>query len=65
MPLERALDTIDMQIIKPMMKKGLLGGLYKANLAGTADQASRGARVIAMELYPGYWDFISINGRTL
>jgi HAE1 family hydrophobic/amphiphilic exporter-1 len=38
MPLERALDTIDTQIIVPMTKKGLLGGLYKANLAGTADK---------------------------
>ena len=37
-PLERAIETIDTQIIKPMTEEGLLGGLYKANLAGTADK---------------------------
>ena len=51
MPLERALDTIDMQIIKPMMKKGLLGGLYKANLAGTADKLQEARKSLQ-------WNFI-------
>jgi HAE1 family hydrophobic/amphiphilic exporter-1 len=55
MPLERALDTIDMQIIKPMMKKGLLGGLYKANLAGTADKLQEARESLQ-------WNFILAIG---
>jgi HAE1 family hydrophobic/amphiphilic exporter-1 len=51
MPLERALDIIDTQIIKPMMKKGLLGGLYKANLAGTADKLQEARKSLQ-------WNFI-------
>lgn len=55
MPLERALDTIDMQIIKPMKKKGLLGGLYKANLAGTADKLQEARESLR-------WNFILAIG---
>lgn len=55
MPLERALDTIDMQIIKPMMEKGLLGGLYKANLAGTADKLQEARESLQ-------WNFILAIG---
>ena len=51
MPLERALGIIDTQIIKPMMKKGLLGGLYKANLAGTADKLQEARKSLQ-------WNFI-------
>ena len=51
MPLERALGVIDTQIIKPMMKKGLLGGLYKANLAGTADKLQEARKSLQ-------WNFI-------
>ncbi|MHC4454131.1 MAG: efflux RND transporter permease subunit [Planctomycetota bacterium] len=48
MPLERALDTIDTQIIAPMTKKGLLGGLYKANLAGTADKLQEARKALQL-----------------
>jgi HAE1 family hydrophobic/amphiphilic exporter-1 len=51
MPLERALDIIDIQIIKPMVKKGLLGGLYKANLAGTADKLQEARKSLQ-------WNFV-------
>jgi hydrophobic/amphiphilic exporter-1 (mainly G- bacteria), HAE1 family len=51
MPLERALGTIDAQIIRPMMEKGLLGGLYKANLAGTADKLQEARKSLQ-------WNFI-------
>ncbi len=51
MPLERAINIIDTQIIKPMMDKGLLGGLYKANLAGTADKLQEARKSLQ-------WNFI-------
>jgi HAE1 family hydrophobic/amphiphilic exporter-1 len=51
MPLERAIGMIDTQIIKPMMKSGLLGGLYKANLAGTADKLQEARKSLQ-------WNFI-------
>ena len=51
MPLERALDIIDTQILKPMVKKGLLGGLYKANLAGTADKLQEARKSLQ-------WNFV-------
>jgi HAE1 family hydrophobic/amphiphilic exporter-1 len=50
MPLERALETIDTKIIAPMVKKGLLGGLYKANLAGTADKLQEARRALQWNL---------------
>ncbi|MEE9603938.1 MAG: efflux RND transporter permease subunit, partial [Candidatus Scalindua sp.] len=51
MPLERALDTIDTQIITPMTERGLLGGLYKANQAGTADKLQDARKALQ-------WNFI-------
>ena len=51
MPLETALDIIDTQILKPMVKKGLLGGLYKANLAGTADKLQEARKSLQ-------WNFV-------
>ncbi len=48
MPLERALNTIDTQIIAPMTKKGLLGDLYKANLAGTADKLQEARKALQL-----------------
>jgi len=51
MPLERALDIIDTQILNPMVKKGLLGGLYKANLAGTADKLQEARKSLQ-------WNFV-------
>jgi len=49
-PLERAIDTIDTKIITPMRKKGLLGGLYRANLAGTADKLQEARRALQWNL---------------
>ena len=51
MPLERALNIIDTQILNPMVKKGLLGGLYKANLAGTADKLQEARKSLQ-------WNFV-------
>ncbi|MCP5003447.1 MAG: efflux RND transporter permease subunit [Planctomycetes bacterium] len=51
MPLEGALNLIDTQIISPMIKNGKLGGLYKANLAGTADKLQEARRALG-------WNFI-------
>ncbi|MHC4320902.1 MAG: efflux RND transporter permease subunit [Planctomycetota bacterium] len=50
MPLERALGVIDTKIIAPMVEKGLLGGLYKANLAGTADKLQEARRALQWNL---------------
>ncbi len=50
MPLERALDAIDTQIIGPMTKEGILGGLYKANLAGTADKLQDARKALQLNL---------------
>jgi len=50
MPLERALGIIDTKIIAPMVKDGLLGGLYKANLAGTADKLQEARRALQWNL---------------
>jgi len=38
MPLEEAMDIIEAQIITPMKDEGRLGGLYRAELGGTADK---------------------------
>lgn len=51
MPLERAIKLIDTQIIMPMTERGLLGGLYKANLAGTADKLQEARKALQ-------WNFI-------
>ena len=50
MPLERALGVIDTKIIAPMVEKGLLGGLYKANLAGTADKLQEARKALQWNL---------------
>jgi len=49
-PLERALGIIDTKIIAPMVEKGLLGDLYKANLAGTADKLQEARRALQWNL---------------
>ena len=51
MPLEKALNLIDEKIIKPMTDKGILGGLYKANQAGTADKLKEARSALQ-------WNFI-------
>ena len=50
MPLERALGVIDTKILAPMVEKGLLGDLYKANLAGTADKLQEARRALQWNL---------------
>jgi hydrophobic/amphiphilic exporter-1 (mainly G- bacteria), HAE1 family len=51
MPLEGALKLIDTQIIAPMTEKGLLGGLYKVNQAGTADKLQEARKALQ-------WNFV-------
>ncbi len=41
MPLEEAMDEIRTGILGPMRDEGRLGGLYRANLSGTADKLSQ------------------------
>jgi len=38
MPLERAVDLIDIQIIEPLRESGEIGGAYQIRLSGTADK---------------------------
>ena len=51
MPLERAINLIDTQIIAPMKERGLISGLYKAKLAGTADKLQEARKALQ-------WNFI-------
>ena len=43
-PLEAAMDTIREEIVAPMEREGLLGGLYRVNLTGTADKLAQTIR---------------------
>ncbi|MFQ5685961.1 MAG: efflux RND transporter permease subunit [Candidatus Scalindua sp.] len=51
MPLERAINLIDTQIITPMKERGLFSGLYKAKQAGTADKLQEAREALQ-------WNFI-------
>lgn len=51
LPLEKALEMIDTQIIKPMEKQGLFKGLYKIRQAGTADKLNEARNALQ-------WNFI-------
>lgn len=51
MPLERAVNLIDTQIIAPMKERGLFSGLYKAKQAGTADKLQEARKALQ-------WNFI-------
>ncbi len=51
MPLERAINLIDTQIIAPMKERGLFGGLYKVKQAGTADKLQEARKALQ-------WNFI-------
>ncbi len=46
MPLETAMETVETAILQPMRDGGRLGGLYQANLAGTADKLAQTAGAI-------------------
>jgi len=41
MPLESAMDLIRNDIVAPMQQEGLLGGLYRVSLSGTADKLTQ------------------------
>ncbi len=51
MPLERAINLIDTQIIAPMKERGLFSGLYKVKQAGTADKLQEARKALQ-------WNFI-------
>ncbi len=46
MPLEQAMETIQTAILQPMRDEGRVGGLYQANLSGTADKLAQTAGAI-------------------
>ena len=41
MPLERAMEIIENDILEPMRQAGQLGGLYRTHLSGTADKLTQ------------------------
>jgi hydrophobic/amphiphilic exporter-1 (mainly G- bacteria), HAE1 family len=41
MPLEQAMDVIEAEILGPMQESGQIGGLYRAELSGTADKLTQ------------------------
>ena len=50
MPLETAMESIENEILQPMRESGRLGGLYSADLAGTADKLAQAARSLRVNL---------------
>jgi HAE1 family hydrophobic/amphiphilic exporter-1 len=50
-PLEAAMDRIRDQIISPMQQEGLLSGLYRINLSGSADKLTQTRRAFQ-------WNFL-------
>jgi hydrophobic/amphiphilic exporter-1 (mainly G- bacteria), HAE1 family len=51
MPLEAAMDTIQAEILGPMIEAGRLGGAYRTQLTGTADKLSQTANALQ-------WNFL-------
>lgn len=51
MPLEAAMDKIENEILHPMEQEGLLSGLYRATLSGSADKLTQTARAFR-------WNFL-------
>jgi HAE1 family hydrophobic/amphiphilic exporter-1 len=51
MPLEAAMDLIRDDIVAPMQQEGLLGGLYRVTLSGSADKLTQTARAFR-------WNFL-------
>jgi HAE1 family hydrophobic/amphiphilic exporter-1 len=43
MPLETAMELVEMEILAPLRADGKLGGLYRAHLSGSADKLSQTA----------------------
>ena len=50
-PLEAAMDTIRSEILEPMRQEGRLGGLYRAQLSGTADKLTQTGQALI-------WNFL-------
>jgi len=46
MPLQRAMELIDGEILGPMEREGSLGGLYRVALSGSADKLTQTARAL-------------------
>jgi HAE1 family hydrophobic/amphiphilic exporter-1 len=51
MPMERAMDLVESDIIGPMREQGKLGGLYRVSLSGTADKLAETGRALR-------WNFL-------
>jgi len=51
MPLEAAMETIEQDILAPMQQEGLLGGLYRTRLTGSADKLTQTANAFR-------WNFL-------
>jgi len=50
-PLQRAMEQIESQILEPMRADGQLGALYRARLTGTADKLTQTGRALV-------WNFV-------
>jgi HAE1 family hydrophobic/amphiphilic exporter-1 len=46
-PLQAAMETIEDEILAPMRAQGQFGGLYRAQLTGTADKLTQTARALS------------------
>jgi len=53
MPLERAMDLVESDIVGPLRQQGKLGGLYQVSLSGTADKLSEAGRALR-------WNFLLV-----
>ena len=51
MPLQDAMELIQNQILEPMVNEGLLGGIYRTRLSGTADKLTQTGAALK-------WNFI-------
>jgi HAE1 family hydrophobic/amphiphilic exporter-1 len=51
MPLETAMELVEMEILAPMRADGKLGGLYRVQLSGSADKLSQTGRSLR-------WNFL-------
>ncbi len=51
MPLQAAMETIEAEVLAPMEREGKLGGLYRAQLSGTADKLTQTGRALI-------WNFV-------
>ncbi|MEW6412399.1 MAG: efflux RND transporter permease subunit [Candidatus Zixiibacteriota bacterium] len=49
--LEKAMTTIDNEIVKPLRQQGQVGGLYDINLSGTADDLTKLRRELTTDFH--------------